>query len=270
MDEMIQFLIRNGHTVLFAGVFAEQIGLPLPSAPLLLAAGALVAHGKLNVVLSIGLAAVASLLADTLWYYFGRIRGISLLSFLCKISLERNSCIRRAKDFHVRYGARSLLVAKFIPGVNTAAPPLAGIFSMKISRFFFFDGLGTLLWVGTFMGLGFLFREQLQQIVVYVAALSRNLSAISIGGLVVFVFWKYVQRRRFLHQVRTARISPEELKQKIDADESTVIIDVRHSMDFSTHPYSIPGAMLIPLEQLGRGHQHYEVLCESEVVISCA
>jgi len=161
-------------------------------------------------------------------------------------------------------------VAKFIPGVNTAAPPLAGIFSMNFLRFFFFDGLGTLLWVGTLIGLGFLFREQLQQIVVYAAALSRNLSVVAICGLVAFIFWKYVHRRRFLHQVLAARISPEELKQKVDAGESIVIIDVRHSMDFNAHPYSIPGSMLIPLENLGRRRQLYEVLCESEVVICCA
>lgn len=269
MDEMIQFIIRNGHAVLFAGVFAEQIGLPLPSAPLLLATGALVFHGKLNVVLSTGLAVVASLLADTLWYQAGRTRGFSLLSFLCKISLDRNSCIRKAKDFHSRYGAKSLLVAKFIPGVNTVAPPLAGIFRMNVLRFLFLDGLGTLVWVCTFIGLGFLFSEQLEQIVLYAMALSRNLAAIMIGSLVAYIFWKYVQRQRFLHQMRTARVTPEELKQKLDTGEDTVIIDVRHSLDFKAHPYSIPGALLITLEQLGNGH-HGEILRNREVIICCA
>jgi len=268
MDEMIQFIIRNGHAVLFAGVFAEQIGLPLPSAPLLLAAGALVAHGKLNVMFSIALAVVASLMADSLWYYFGRTRGISLLSFLCKISLDRNSCIRKTKDFHVRYGARSLLVAKFIPGMNTAAPPLAGIFSMNFLRFLSFDGLGTLVWVGTFIGLGLLFSDQLESVVSYSAAFSRNFTVISIGGLVVYIFGKYFQRRRFLNQVRNARITPEELKQKLDVGENTVIVDIRHSLDFKAYPYSIPGALLIPLEQLGNG-QHDEILRNREVIICC-
>lgn len=269
MDEMIQFIIRNGHAVLFAGVFAEQIGLPLPSAPLLLGAGVLIAHGKLNIVFSIGLAAVASLLADTSWYYFGRIRGISLLSFLCKISLDRNSCVRKAKDFHVRYGARSLLVAKFIPGVNTAAPPLAGIFSMNLLRFLFFDSLGTLVWTGSFIGLGLLFSERLEQVVSYIAVLSRNLTVIAIGGLAAYIFWKYVQRRRFLYQMRTVRIVPEELKQKLEASEDTMIIDVRHSMDFKAEPYSIPGALLIPLEQLSHS-QHREILPDREVIVCCA
>ncbi len=269
MDEMIQFIIRNGHVVLFAGVFAEQIGLPLPSTPLLLGAGTLIVHGRLDIVFSIGLAAVASLLADTLWYYFGRVKGISLLSFLCKISLDRNSCVRKAKDFHVRYGARSLLVAKFIPGVNTAAPPLAGIFSMNLVRFLFFDALGTFVWVGLFIGLGLLFSEQLDQVVSYIAVFSKNLTVIAIGSLAAYILWKYVQRRRFLYQMRNVRIAPKELKQKLEAGEDTIIIDVRHSMDFKAEPYSIPGALLIPLEELGHS-QHREILQDREVIVCCA
>jgi membrane protein DedA with SNARE-associated domain len=269
MDEMIQFIIRNGHVVLFAGVFAEQIGLPLPSTPLLLSAGALIAYGKLNIVFSIGLAAVASLLADTLWYYLGRIKGVSLLSFLCKISLDRNSCVRKAKDFHVRYGARSLLVAKFIPGVNTAAPPLAGIFSMNLSRFLFFDALGTFVWVGLFIGLGLLFSKQFDQVVSYIVVFSENLTAIAIGSLAAYILWKYVQRRRFLYQMRNIHIAPKELKQKLEAGEDAIIIDVRHSMDFKAEPYSIPGAFLIPLEQLGHS-LHREILQDREVILCCA
>jgi membrane protein DedA with SNARE-associated domain len=269
MDEMIQFIIRNGHAVLFAGVFAEQIGLPLPSTPLLLGAGALIAHGKLNIVFSIGLAAVASLLADTSWYYFGRVKGISLLSLLCKISLDRNSCVRKAKDFHVRYGARSLLVAKFIPGVNIAAPSLAGIFSMNFLDFLFFDALGTFVWVGLFIGLGLLFSEQIEQVVSYIAVFSRNLTAIAIGSLAAYIFWKYVQRRRFLYQMSDVRIAPEELKQKLEAGEDIMALDVRHSMDFKAEPYSIPGALLIPLEQLGDS-QHREILQDREVIVCCA
>jgi membrane protein DedA with SNARE-associated domain len=269
MDEMIQFIIRNGHVVLFAGVFAEQIGLPLPSTPLLLGAGALIAHGKLNIMLSIGLAAVASLIADTLWYYLGRVKGISLLSFLCKISLDRNSCVRKAKDFHVRYGARSLLVAKFIPGVNTAAPPLAGIFSMNLLRFLFFDALGTFVWVGSFIGLGLLFSKQLDQVVSYIAVFSKNITVIAISSLAAYILWKYVQRRRFLYQMRSIHISPEDLKQKVEAGDDAIIIDVRHSMDFKAEPYSIPGALLIPLEQLGHS-QHRKILQDREVILCCA
>jgi membrane protein DedA with SNARE-associated domain len=269
MDEMIQFMIRNGHAVLFAGVFAEQIGLPLPSTPLLLGAGALIAHGKLNIVFSIGLAAVASLLADTLWYYFGRVKGISLLSFLCKISLDRNSCVRKAKDFHVRYGAGSLLVAKFIPGVNTAAPPLAGIFTMNLLRFLFFDALGTFVWVGFFIGLGLLFSKQLDQVVSYIAVFSKNLTLIAIGSLAAYILWKYVQRRRFLYQMRNVNIEPEELREKLEAGDDALIVDVRHSMDFKAEPYGIPGALPIPLEELGNS-QHREILQDHEVILCCA
>jgi len=162
-----------------------------------------------------------------------------------------------------------LLVAKFIPGVNTAAPPLAGIFSMNLLRFLFFDGLGTLVWAGSFIGLGLLFSEQLDQVVSYIAVFSKNLTVIAIGSLVSYILWKYVQRRRFLYQMRNVRIAPEELKQKLEAGEDTIIIDVRHSMDFKAEPYSIPGALLIPLEELCHS-QHREILQDREVIVCCA
>src|SRR2546421_7263434 len=150
MDEAFQFLIRHGSSVLFVWVLAEQLGLPLPATPLLLAAGALAGSGQMNVWLAIALAVFASLLGDVSWYQFGRVRGGKVLSLLCRISLEPDSCVRKTEGAFVRQGARSLLVAKFVPGLNTMAPPLAGIIGMRFSRFVFFDSAGALLYIGCF------------------------------------------------------------------------------------------------------------------------
>jgi membrane protein DedA with SNARE-associated domain len=165
MSEMLQFLIRNGYIVLFAWVFAEQIGLPLPAIPLLFAAGALAGTGKLNLLVALALAVCASLVGDLIWYEVGRRKGGSVLNFLCRISLEPDSCVRNTESAFARHGARSLLVAKFVPGLSTAAPPLAGIFQMRRGRFLLFDGLGALIWAGAFVGLGFLFSNQLERLV---------------------------------------------------------------------------------------------------------
>src|SRR5215470_3008705 len=134
-----QFLINNGLPVVFGAVFVEQMGLPLPSLPWLLAAGALSAAGKFNVVLGLGLVVIACLMADAFWFYLGRYRGNKVLGFLCRISLEPDSCVRRTQNLFTRYGLRAVLVAKFVPGLNTVAPPLAGMSGISAHRFLFFD-----------------------------------------------------------------------------------------------------------------------------------
>lgn len=219
VDEVIPFLVRHGYSVLFVWVLAEQVGFPLPAIPVLLAAGALARAGPLNFAFVLGWAILASLLSDVLWYELGRRRGRPILSWLCRISLEPDSCVRRTEDVFARYGSRSLLVAKFIPGFSTAAPPLSGAFHMRLGRFLLFDSLGTLIWAGAFAGLGYLFSKQLEYVAAYAQRLGVTLVVIMVGGLAAYMIWKYVQRRRFLRPLRTSRITPEELKQKLDAGE---------------------------------------------------
>src|SRR5512143_2336981 len=152
MNEVIQFVLRHGYAVLFIGVLAEQIGAPVPAAPLLLAAGVLAGQRFLNFSAALILSVVACFISDLIWFLIGRYKGGSVLSMLCKISLSPDSCIRRTEDLFYRHGARSLLIAKFIPGLNTVAPPLAGVFRMTLLRFLLYDGAGACLWAGLFLG----------------------------------------------------------------------------------------------------------------------
>src|SRR5712671_3088801 len=163
MSDTMQFLVNHGAPLLFAIVFAEQAGLPLPSAPWLLAAGALSASGKLNPALAIGVTALAALTADSLWFYVGRRGGQRVLRLFCRLSLARNSCVGRTKDFFARHGLQAVVAAKFLPGLGAVMPPLAGALGMSTSRFLVFDGLGALFY-GTFYVLaGYLFHNQLGQ-----------------------------------------------------------------------------------------------------------
>src|SRR5262245_14563948 len=160
-----QILANYGLPLVFGAVFVEQMGIPLPAIPWLLAVGALSATGKFSPLLAIGLVVLACLIADTIWFYLGRYRGNRVLGFLCRISLEPDSCVRRTENLFTRYGFRSLVVAKFLPGfVSTVAPPLAGMSKMSISRFLFFDGLGSVLYGVCFVLLGYAFANQIQQI----------------------------------------------------------------------------------------------------------
>src|SRR3989454_6856264 len=134
MTETLGFLVRHGPSVLFAAVFVEQMGVPLPAAPWLLAAGALAGTGKINWFTALSAATFGSILADLIWFYLGRYRGQRVLGFLCRISLEPDSCVRRTQDIFTRYGMRGVMVAKFIPGLSTLAPPLAGSSGVRANR----------------------------------------------------------------------------------------------------------------------------------------
>src|SRR2546427_5318155 len=171
MHSTLEFLIKHGYMVLLAWVFAEQLGLPIPSLPVMLAAGALAGTGHLSFWTSLFLVTIAALFADSFWYILGRKKGIRILQFLCKISLEPDSCVRRTEGIFSKQGARSLLIAKFIPGLGIVTPPLAGIFHMRSRRFLLFDALGSLFWAGAFMGLGYAFSGQIELVAARLASL---------------------------------------------------------------------------------------------------
>jgi membrane protein DedA with SNARE-associated domain len=267
MDDTFQFLIRHGYSVLFLWVLAEQLGLPLPSTPLLLAAGALAGAGQMNLPGAIALAVLASLLGDLAWYEFGRLRGGKVLNLLCRISLEPDSCVRKTENAFVRHGARSLLVAKFVPGLNTMAPPLAGIIGMRRMRFLIFDALGALFYIGSFVALGYLFSNQLEQVAARVASLGFSLLVVLAGGLAAYIAWKYVQRHRFIRSLRIARITPDELKRKLEAGEDIVVVDLRGSLDFEADPQTIPGAIRVAPDKVEEGHS--QIPRDREIVLFC-
>jgi membrane protein DedA with SNARE-associated domain/rhodanese-related sulfurtransferase len=250
MHSSLEFLFRHGYVVLLGWVFAEQIGLPIPSLPVLLAAGALAGTGRLSFFASLFVAMCASLAADTIWFQLGRLKGIKVLQFLCKISLEPDSCVRRTEGIFAKEGARSLLLAKFLPGLGAVAPPLAGIFHMRLLRFLLFDSAGAGLWAGTFLGLGYIFSGQIEKIADHAATLGGGLIVILVGALVGYIGYKYYTRQRFIRELRISRITVEELKVKIDQHEDMVIVDLRHALDFEADPETIPGAFRMDAKEL--------------------
>src|SRR5580704_16324932 len=181
MHRTLEFLLHHGYAVLLAWVFAEQLGLPLPSMPLLLAAGALAGTGQMSFFGSLFCAMLAAVASDSIWYSMGRSKGIRVLQLICKISIEPDSCVRRTEGVFSKQGARSLLFAKFLPGLGTVAPPLAGIFHMRARRFLLFDALGSLLWAGTFLGIGYIFSGQIELVAEHLAALGGWLLVLLIG-----------------------------------------------------------------------------------------
>lgn len=243
MSAWLEFLIHYSYPILFLWVLIEQLGLPLPGLPLLLAAGALAGRGYLNLLAVVAVPVFACMCSDFLWFQIGRHRGIGVLGWICRLSLEPDSCVRRTEDMFVRYGAKSLLICKFVPGLNFAAAPLAGISRMRIRRFLPFDALGGFFWAGSYVALGFIFSQQLEKVALYAVRLGESMVFLLGAGLLVYVAWKYFQRQKFLRDLRIARITPAELKKQLDAGENIQIVDLRHSIDFEADPQTVPGAL---------------------------
>jgi membrane protein DedA with SNARE-associated domain len=250
MRDTLQFLVKHGYVVLFASVLAQQLGVPLPSTPFIVAAGALAHSGHLSFAAVLFVACCAAMMADLVWFEIGRLRGARVLQLLCRISLEPDYCVRRTENSFARYGAKTLVFGKLVPGVSVVATPMAGVYGMPHSRFLLFDGLGILLWIGTFALLGYLFSDQLEDVVAYASRFGGLLFVLLAGGLVAYVAWKYAQRRRFLRSLRVARITPEELKAALDAGTDVVIVDLRHALENESEPRTLPGAMRLPAEEL--------------------
>jgi len=268
MNEMLQFVVRHGYLLVFAWVFLEQAGLPIPSAPLLLAAGALSGTHQMNLGLAIAFAVCAAVASDSMWYELGRRKGVRVLQLLCRISLEPDSCVRRTQVRFGKSGARVLLIAKFIPGLNAMSSPLAGIIRMGMRRFILYDALGALIWSGTFMTAGYLFSGQLERVAARAAYLGEWVLVLVLAAFAGYIGWKYYNRHRFLRKLRIARITPEELKGKIDAGEDVIIVDLRHALDFDAQPDTIPGALHMDAAELEEAHE--VIPRDREIILFCA
>lgn len=268
MNETLEFLVRHGAAFLFVAVFVEQMGVPLPAAPWLLAAGALAASGQVNGVGALCAATFGSIVADVIWFYLGRYGGQRMLNLLCRISLEPDSCARRTQDLFTRYGMRGIVAAKFIPGLSTLAPPLAGSSGMRFPRFLFVDGLGSGLYAGSFLFIGVLFSHQLEQIIDALAGLGRSALAVVAGLVALYIGYKYYQRRRLLNELRMARISVDELHQKQEAGENPVILDLRSHLELEQNPALIRGARHMAMEEIS--HREQELPRDRDIILYCS
>lgn len=264
MHQSMEFLLRHGYPLLFAMVLAEQLGAPIPSAPVLLAMGALIGDGKYSWQGALALSIAACLSADGVWYGMGRHRGSSVLKLLCRIALEPDSCVSSTRYWFKRLGGWALVIAKFVPGLSTVAPPMAGLSRMPWWKFLGADGLGGFLWAGAFLGLGRVFRAQLEDVALYAARLGGWLIVVLGGALALWIGWKYFQRWTFIRGLRVARIQPEDLKQQLN---DVVILDLRTAEEYASEGAKIPGAIWFDRKELEQ--RHLEIPRDRDVVLYC-
>jgi membrane protein DedA with SNARE-associated domain len=266
ISHTVAFVEKHRYALLFWWVLAEQSAIPLPSAPLLLAAGALIRAGRLYTLPAMACCVIAAVIADTIWFQLGRRRGRQVLRVLCRVSLEPDSCVRQTENAFLKYGLNSLLVSKFIPGLTAVAAPLAGNSRTSYWRFLSYDCVGASIWSAAYLAVGYLFSEQLETLFTYVSRMGSSLLLLVPALFLLWIGWKFVQRRRFLRQLDVARITPGELWDRRNAGEELFIVDLRSQL--SEYSTSIPGATRISPEDLATRSQ--EIPRDREIILFCS
>lgn len=260
-------LLVYGYLLLFSWVLAEQLGIPLPATPVLLAAGALTAEHQLSFPLALLSGVAASVLADCVWFVVGRRYGHHVLRLLCKLSLEPTTCVRRTQDSFGRSRGAMLMFAKFIPGLGLLAPPVAGQNGMSLAPFLFFDCIGGTLWVGALLAGGRFFGDLLKRDPSALAWVGRFSGALLVLGVIGFFLGRLYRRRAVLKKLAAARLEPEELKRQLDAGEQVYIVDLRHPLELLPDPFMLPGALHFSPDTLAA--RHMEIPRDRDVVLYC-
>ena len=242
MDLLLHLIAHYGLWVVFIAVLLDQGGLPVPAFPPIIVASAMAVAAQRPLWPIVLVAALAALLADGLWYAGGRRYGAHLLRLVCRLSLSPDSCVAGTRDTYARWGAPSLVVAKFIPGFAALATTLAGQTRTGLARFALYDGLGAALWALVAVATGALFHDAVNEVLARLDSLGQTGLLVLLAAIALFVAYKAWKRQRFIRLIRMARISVPELQQLLDAGTAPLLLDVRPGAQRAASGW-IPGAV---------------------------
>jgi membrane protein DedA with SNARE-associated domain/rhodanese-related sulfurtransferase len=255
MMPVLGTLEHHTYSILFGWVLMEQGGLPIPSVPVMLAAGTMSAAHKLHLAYALPIVMLACLISDSMWFFLGKTYGTRIMDILCRFSMETDTCITRTQGHVSRRGAVTLLFAKFVPGLSTMAPPIAGQAGMAYSTFVIYDMAGTLIWASAWLFAGRFFGDIAKRSSDFFGVLEHFavlVVALMVIGVVGYRFWK---RRQFLNELRGLRLEPAQLQAMIadaqrEGHEIPFIVDLRHPLDVLTDPFILPSALRIGPDDL--------------------
>jgi len=267
MEHLVEFIQHYGLAFVFVNVLMLQAGLPVPAYPTLIITGALASRGGASLPALVATAIVAALIADIAWYLAGRKYGSGVLQTICRVSLSPDSCVRQTESIFGRWGARSLAVAKFIPGFASVATSMAGVVRVPPWKFALFDAIGAGLWSGVAIGLGFLFSDAINQVLAVFETLGRVGLWVIAGAFLLYIVAKWWQRELFIWQLRMDRVDVDELRALMDAERAAKVIDVRSPMSQALTG-RIPGAITVDPKNMRVDLLAIEP--ESEVIVYCA
>jgi len=267
VEELLALLARHGVLIVFVATLAARVGAPVPAAPLLVVAGGLSAGGQMPLAAVFAAAMLANLVGDAVWFAGGRRWGQRMMRLLCRVSLSPDICVQQSESLILRWGGGSLIAAKFVPGVSVVAAPMAGALRMPWRTFVAYGLLAALLWSGLFLGLGWLFRHQIAEVL----ELMSNAGGVALTALVVvvalMVAWRWWRRRRARRALGVPRVSVGELRALLEKGHEPLILDVRASASVETDGRVIPGAVLVTLKDLPDKASAWPR--EREIVVYC-
>ena len=268
MESIVSLLQQFGVLLVFLIVFIDQVGVPIPALPVLMVAGGVAAGGSFS-VFAVFLAAVAGcLVGDSIWYLAGRWRGHRILRLLCRVSMSPDTCVRQTEDFFGRWGMGALVIAKFVPGLSTIAPPLAGAMRLGVGTFLLFNGIGTAIWAATGIAAGWLLHAQIEGLLAWLARTGGYAALVVGAALAAWIAWKWWERYRFLAALRSARISVEALYRMMEEGHDPVVLDVRTPSARLVDARMIPGSRFIDLTAPDR--HLADVPPHREIIVYCS
>jgi membrane protein DedA with SNARE-associated domain/rhodanese-related sulfurtransferase len=252
---MLHDLVEQyGPALVFANVLAASLGLPVPAMPCLVLFGAMAAMHPATVGTQLAsvliLAIFATLIGDSAWYLAGRIYGGNTLKTLCKLSLSRDTCVKKTERFFGRWGVRVLAVAKFVPGLAIVSIPMAGAMGTKYRTFLTYDSIGAALWSGTGLVIGAIFAPQIDMLMAGAGRLGRMAGVILLVLLLLYATYRWIRRRQLINKLATARMEIDELDKLIEAGKPPVLFDIRSREKRKLDPYVIPGTQFADERQL--------------------
>ena len=255
MSSVMSLLVHHAYAVLFTWVLLEQGGMPVPSVPLMLAAGTMSAAHKLHLEYALPVVMLASLIADSVWFFLGKQFGSKILNVLCKFSMEAATCVSKTQGTVTRRGAYTLLFAKFVPGLSTMAPPIAGQAGIPYLTFAAYDMAGTLIWGAAWLFAGRFFGDLAKRSNEFFGTLEHFAVLLVVLMVIAWQVYRLVKRQQFVSELRGLRLEPAQLLAMMDdarkaGEDQPFIVDLRHPLDVLTDPLVLPGALRIGPEDL--------------------
>ena len=272
MPLALAFFVHYAYGILFLWVLVEQLGVPIPSIPVLLTAGTLSATHRVSATGAVASVLLACVIADSAWYSMGRRYGNAVLKLLCRLSFEAGTCVTKTEGYFHKRGAVTLLFAKFVPGLSTVAAPIAGQTGMRYPRFVLYDLAGSAIWSIAYIIAGRFFGDIAKRSAPFFAMLGHFAIAIFVVMVLGILGYRIWKQRAFLASVRSLRLEPDELLAMINRAEEQgnippYIVDLRHPLDYLPDPRVLPGAIRVSPSDL-TSHQS-QIPRDRDVILYC-
>ena len=265
--DFIGLIAAHGYWIVLATAFVDQFGTPVPAIAILLAAGAVAGQGQLSLAGVLAAAWAGTVAGDAILYFGGRWRGGPLMRKLCSFSLAPDTCVRKTETSFQRLGWKALVVAKFVPGLALFAAPVAGALRMPLAPFLIFDSAGSVLYNVVVIGLGYVLHDQLDRVVGWFRALGSAALPLVVGAILAYWAYRIVQKRRIVRLLRTRRLTPQELRLRLDTGDPLRIVDLRTAIACEAARHTLPGAIRLDPEDLDT--RHGDIPRDCDIVLYC-